>query len=271
MCWWTGNSRGQIQLAFNSCFSLKRPSFKQAQFVMNINFRAELLSVWERLTPTSWGGNVEGTLTTSRNSLLPSYVMYICSPLDNQCHACQQYIKQSNPFFTLPLRDWSPTSFCCLRIQQSACSLYHECVLCFCVRVLMRISKHFMYAHDSVDSIVFPGSKNKLKNINPLIWRSVCQRTLWAVLIKTASTNSEIQSERCAAPASLRCELLVVTNSDVASLPVLCTKLPLLAVAYQSGFPHVIVGLHLSAQVTFLHVLALSPYLPLRAVSELTL
>lgn len=63
-------------------------------------------------------------------------------------------------------------------------------------------------------------------------------------------------------PASLLCELLVFTNADVASLPVLCTKLPLLAVGYQSGFPHVIVGLCLSAQVTFLHVLALYPYLP---------
>lgn len=108
MCWWTENSRGQIQLAFNSCFSLKRSSFKQTQFVMKINFRVELLSVWERLTPTGWGGNVEGTLTTSRNPLLPSYVMYISSPQDNQCHACQQYIKQNNPFFTLPLCDWRP-------------------------------------------------------------------------------------------------------------------------------------------------------------------
>lgn len=63
-------------------------------------------------------------------------------------------------------------------------------------------------------------------------------------------------------PVPLLCELLVVTDADVASLPVLCTKLPLLAVRYQSGFPHVIVGLHLSAQVTVLHVLALHPYLP---------
>lgn len=126
-CWWTENSRGQIQLAFNSCFSLKRSSFKQSQLVMKINFRVELLSVWKCLTPTSWGGNVEGTLTTSRNSLLPSYVMYIWFPQDNQCHACQQYIKQSYPFFTLPLCAWSPNSFWYLRIQQSACRLYHEC------------------------------------------------------------------------------------------------------------------------------------------------
>lgn len=157
MCWWTENSRGQIQLAFNSCFSLKRSSFNQT--LMKINFWVELLSFWKCSTPTSWGGNVEGTLTTSWNSLLPSsYVMYIWFPQDNQYHACQQYIKQSSPFFTLPSCAWSPTSFY-LRIQQSAFSLYHECILCFCGPCPQRISKYFMYAHDSVDSIVFPGSK----------------------------------------------------------------------------------------------------------------
>jgi len=68
------------------------------------------------------------------------------------------------------------------------------------------------------------------------------------------------------------CELLVFTNACMASLPVLCTKLPsLLATRCQSGFPHVTVGLHLSAQIAFLHLLALSPCLLLRAVFELTL
>lgn len=66
--------------------------------------------------------------------------------------------------------------------------------------------------------------------------------------------------------------LLVLTNTHLASFPVLCTELPsLLVVRLHSGFLHVIVGLHLSAQVTFLHVLVLSLYLLIRVVSEITL
>lgn len=122
-------------------------------------------------------------------------------------------------------------------------------------------------------SIPRKGKRNKNQKTFQLIWRSMCQRSLLVGLIKTVRANSELQSERCAAPAlQPPVWLLVFTDAYVASLPVLCTKLPsLLAVRYRSGFPHVAVGLHLSAQVAFFRVLAVSPYLVLRAVSELTL
>lgn len=149
-------------------------------------------------------------------------------------------------------------------------------VLHFCGPYPLGISKHFFYAHQ-LHFIVFfhfPGSKKKKKKSLFYWFGDVCVRgACWLCLLKhSEQTQRSRVSYVQLLLSSLPCELLVFTNACVASLPVLCTKLPsLLAIRYQSRFPHVLVGLHLSEQVAFLHVLALSPYLLLRAVSELTL